>query len=366
MEKLDVARICVEIDADAALPSRIILQSFDSNPKVNVEYSWKPIRCGQCLLLGHKEPICKAKRTRPFAGKSPRKRALPKSRPLPSTCSGGLHKEVKCAPLLSDCLPDTVKVHEVKDLVVPCPLYDEQIGAEDLEEAPASRPPATAAVSSSLDDAGCVVNSLVGKHPNVASGEPLIGWTDPGLEPRVALMVCEGAALSDSPLLPIFNPISPNQWLVWGCVLRRRPLLPTFLFRPLPTLFRWSRLDATLINLADPNPVDGVFVGGSICSPSHNVASDCLDHSCCRAGTTLTSADPPTGLLNNSAALEPESGLGLLVFSRLPSPVNQPDPVGHHQVNAEPSQNSVSMVNSPDFASSDGSLDPQQAFGLLQ
>ncbi|GMH19224.1 hypothetical protein Nepgr_021065 [Nepenthes gracilis] len=43
-------------------------------------------------------------------------------------------------------------------------------------------------LSLSLDDAGCVVSSQVSMHPNEASGEPLIGRTDPGSEPGVALM----------------------------------------------------------------------------------------------------------------------------------------------------------------------------------
>ncbi|GMH19865.1 hypothetical protein Nepgr_021706 [Nepenthes gracilis] len=165
---------------------------------VNVEYSWKPIRCGQCLLFGHEEPNCKAKRSRPFAGKSPRKRALPKSCPQPSAFSVGLHKEVgfpgnSFAPLLSNCHPDVVKVHVVKDLVVQCPQFAEQIVAENLEGAPASRPPPPAAVSLSLVDAGCVVSSQVGVHPNEASGEPLIGRSDLGSKPGAALMDCEGS-----------------------------------------------------------------------------------------------------------------------------------------------------------------------------
>ncbi|GMH19241.1 hypothetical protein Nepgr_021082 [Nepenthes gracilis] len=88
------------------------------------------------------------------------------------------------------------------------------------------------------------------------------------------------------------------------------------------------------INLADPNPVAGAFVGGTIFSSSRNEASDCQDQLCSRARSALFSADPPSELLNSSAALEPESGLG----------------------HVEPSQNSDSLVNSPEFTSNDGRL----------
>ncbi|GMH28738.1 hypothetical protein Nepgr_030581 [Nepenthes gracilis] len=80
-----------------------------------------------------------------------------------------------------------------------CPQFAEQIVVEDLEEAPASRPPPPAAVSLGLDDAGfekdprMMVCSQVGVHPNEAFGEPLIGRTDPGSEPGVALMDSEGS-----------------------------------------------------------------------------------------------------------------------------------------------------------------------------
>ncbi|GMH06109.1 hypothetical protein Nepgr_007949 [Nepenthes gracilis] len=48
MEKLVVARICIEIAAEAALPSRIILNSPYSKAVVDVEYAWKPSKCGHC------------------------------------------------------------------------------------------------------------------------------------------------------------------------------------------------------------------------------------------------------------------------------------------------------------------------------
>ncbi|GMH18540.1 hypothetical protein Nepgr_020381 [Nepenthes gracilis] len=164
--------------------------------RMGAGFGCQPGSVSQHILM--MEPNCKAKRIRPYVGKSPNKRDLPKYRPLPSTCSEGLHKEVECprnsfAPLLSDYLPDAVKVHEVKDLVVLCPQFAEQISAEVLEQASASCPPPPAAVSVRVVDAGCVVRSQIDRHPNVAPGEPLIGRSNPGSVPRVALLDSEGA-----------------------------------------------------------------------------------------------------------------------------------------------------------------------------
>ncbi|GMH25360.1 hypothetical protein Nepgr_027203 [Nepenthes gracilis] len=105
-----------------------------------------------------------------FTGKPPKKRALPKCRPMPSTCSAVFHNEVEC----------------------PGNSFAEKAVSEDLEDALASRPPPPAAVSLNLDDAGSVVSSHVGKHPKVVSGEPLFGWLDPSSEPRVSASIGEG------------------------------------------------------------------------------------------------------------------------------------------------------------------------------
>ncbi|GMH19271.1 hypothetical protein Nepgr_021112 [Nepenthes gracilis] len=84
---------------------------------------------------------------------------MPRIYSQPFAFSVSLQKEFEypvnsSAPLLSDCHPDFVKDHMVKDLVVQCPQFAEQIVAEDLEEAPAACPPPPAAVSLGLDDAG--------------------------------------------------------------------------------------------------------------------------------------------------------------------------------------------------------------------
>ncbi|GMH05003.1 hypothetical protein Nepgr_006843 [Nepenthes gracilis] len=108
---------------------------------VNVEYSWKPIRCGYCLLLGHEESKCKSKRIFPSAGKAHRKRAVHRNRSLHIGSTDGLQKEDVVAdyfanpfaPFLADC-----DFEIVKDLEVQCPQAIEQMVADDMEKAPAS------------------------------------------------------------------------------------------------------------------------------------------------------------------------------------------------------------------------------------
>ncbi|GMH20911.1 hypothetical protein Nepgr_022753 [Nepenthes gracilis] len=108
----------------------------------------------------------------------------------------GKHRPV-CDAAASDSVPPGMQTDEV---VKESPSVDsspshgepEQAIVEDLEEAPASRSPPAAVVSLNLDDAGCVVNSHVGKHPKVVSGESLSGWPDPGSEPEVSASVGEG------------------------------------------------------------------------------------------------------------------------------------------------------------------------------
>ncbi|GMH07501.1 hypothetical protein Nepgr_009341 [Nepenthes gracilis] len=112
------------------------------------------------------------KRFRPSAGKFPKKRAMPKIGPQPSAFSVGPFGE---------------------GLGGPVPQFAKQLLPEDLEEARASRPPPATAVSLGLDDAGFVVCSQVGMHPNEASGEPLIARIDRGSEPGDALMDSEGS-----------------------------------------------------------------------------------------------------------------------------------------------------------------------------
>ncbi|GMH16143.1 hypothetical protein Nepgr_017984 [Nepenthes gracilis] len=121
---------------------------------------------------------------------------MPKNCPLPSAFSAGKHIETNCpgnssAHLLSDSHPDFSKDLLVKDLVVQCTHVAEQITAEDLEEAPSSRPPPDDAVSLGFVDTGIVVCSQVGGYPIKAFGEILIGRIDPGSEPGDALMDSE-------------------------------------------------------------------------------------------------------------------------------------------------------------------------------
>ncbi|GMH06057.1 hypothetical protein Nepgr_007897 [Nepenthes gracilis] len=74
------------------------------------------------------------------------------------------------------------------------------ISAEVLEQAPPSCPPPPPIVSLSVVDVGCVVSSQICKHPNVASGEPLIGRSDPGSVPGVALLDCEDNLVDEAGL----------------------------------------------------------------------------------------------------------------------------------------------------------------------
>lgn len=58
--RLSFARLCVEINKDASLPSSIHvdIEEFGS-VKVLVEYPWKPKYCSICLLAGHGAQSCK-------------------------------------------------------------------------------------------------------------------------------------------------------------------------------------------------------------------------------------------------------------------------------------------------------------------
>ncbi|GMH16962.1 hypothetical protein Nepgr_018803 [Nepenthes gracilis] len=117
---------------------------------------------------GEGETKCKAKKLCSAAGKPPRKRAMPKCSPMPSSCTAVLPNEVEC-PSISLA---------VKDF------------AEVLEEAPASVSPPAAAVSSKLDAAGS--GSHVGKHPKGVVSMLVFGSPDPGAEPGVPASVGEG------------------------------------------------------------------------------------------------------------------------------------------------------------------------------
>ncbi|GMH06198.1 hypothetical protein Nepgr_008038 [Nepenthes gracilis] len=148
------------------------------------------------------ESLDKSRRFWPSAGKSPRKGALPIIGPLTSTSSAGVTSELGCpcnssAPLLSDCLPVSVKNHEVKNLVAPCAQFAEQTVAEVLEEAPASRPPPANADSLGSSDVGPVVCAQIGMLPTNTSGESQLDLVDLDSESGENLLDYEGSLSPD-------------------------------------------------------------------------------------------------------------------------------------------------------------------------
>lgn len=52
--RLSYARICVEVDVDAQLPSAFDFQiSPNKVVEIRVKYPWKPLRCSSCKVFGH-------------------------------------------------------------------------------------------------------------------------------------------------------------------------------------------------------------------------------------------------------------------------------------------------------------------------
>ncbi|XP_044491492.1 uncharacterized protein LOC123215458 [Mangifera indica] len=57
--RLDYARICIEIKVDSECPDSICLSLLNGECMViNVEYSWKPIKCNGCQCFGHSTANC--------------------------------------------------------------------------------------------------------------------------------------------------------------------------------------------------------------------------------------------------------------------------------------------------------------------
>ncbi|XP_044507206.1 uncharacterized protein LOC123226740 [Mangifera indica] len=57
--RLDYARICIEIKVDAECPDSICLTLSNGECMViNVEYSWKPLKCNVCQCFGHSTSYC--------------------------------------------------------------------------------------------------------------------------------------------------------------------------------------------------------------------------------------------------------------------------------------------------------------------
>ncbi|XP_044510172.1 uncharacterized protein LOC123228789 [Mangifera indica] len=57
--RLDFARICIEIKVDAECPESISLTLPNGESMlINVEYSWKPLKCNVCQCFGHSTANC--------------------------------------------------------------------------------------------------------------------------------------------------------------------------------------------------------------------------------------------------------------------------------------------------------------------
>ncbi|PIA58633.1 hypothetical protein AQUCO_00500524v1 [Aquilegia coerulea] len=63
MERLDFARICVEIQADTIFPTNLKFKMGDGKTAViGVEYNWKPQCCSNCNVFGHMTRNCQPKK----------------------------------------------------------------------------------------------------------------------------------------------------------------------------------------------------------------------------------------------------------------------------------------------------------------
>lgn len=57
-QRLDFARVCVEVSANSNLPNCIQIRNGVDSVTVNLEYQWLPPKCGLCKVFGHS---CKPK-----------------------------------------------------------------------------------------------------------------------------------------------------------------------------------------------------------------------------------------------------------------------------------------------------------------
>ena len=64
-QRLDFARVCVEISAASELPKVIQIRNEHESVSVNIEYQWIPPKCSKCGVFGHS---CKPKAEEPITG----------------------------------------------------------------------------------------------------------------------------------------------------------------------------------------------------------------------------------------------------------------------------------------------------------
>lgn len=53
MEKIDFARICVEVESNKPLPDTVLVHMAGEVIHIPVDYQWKPARCSKCEVFGH-------------------------------------------------------------------------------------------------------------------------------------------------------------------------------------------------------------------------------------------------------------------------------------------------------------------------
>lgn len=60
-QRMNYARVCVEIDVNCAYPSEVPLIVGGMRITIPAEYPWKPPRCAHCGIFGHTFEKCSVK-----------------------------------------------------------------------------------------------------------------------------------------------------------------------------------------------------------------------------------------------------------------------------------------------------------------
>ncbi|GMH06014.1 hypothetical protein Nepgr_007854 [Nepenthes gracilis] len=108
---MNIARVCVEVAADACLPSIVRLRAGNSvgQPnqaiiEVSIVYQWKTSRCGKCSKVGHSESHCKpTKEFRP-TGIIIKTSPVPRGRGKPSNHHTNIERKVVPEPAMSNAI----------------------------------------------------------------------------------------------------------------------------------------------------------------------------------------------------------------------------------------------------------------------
>lgn len=58
-KRVSYAKVCVEVDIDASLPSSFdLICSNGEKVEIKIQYPWKPVHCKVCKVFGHTEGKC--------------------------------------------------------------------------------------------------------------------------------------------------------------------------------------------------------------------------------------------------------------------------------------------------------------------